>query len=43
MLQRQAVLLHTSLKVKKDSFESVVVRFGTVSTDAVHHVSEHVA
>jgi hypothetical protein len=43
MLQRRAVLLHTSLKVKKNSFESVVARFGTVSADAVHRVSERVA
>jgi hypothetical protein len=43
MLQRRAVLLHTSLKVKKDNFDSVVARFGTVSADAVHRVSERVA
>lgn len=43
MLQRRAVLLHTSFKVKKNSFKFVVARFGTVSADAVHRVLEHVA
>ncbi|KAF8227937.1 hypothetical protein L208DRAFT_1490911 [Tricholoma matsutake] len=43
MLQRQAVLLHTSLKVKKSNFKSAIARFGTVSADMVHRVSDHVA
>ncbi|KAJ7578608.1 hypothetical protein C8J56DRAFT_797612, partial [Mycena floridula] len=43
MLQRRSMLLRTSLKVKKDSFESVASRFASVSANALHIVSERLA
>lgn len=43
ILQRRAVLLHTSIKVKRASFASVAEMFASVSPDAVHRVAERVA
>jgi hypothetical protein len=43
ILQQQVVLLHTSLKVKKANFSSVVAKIGTVTAEAVQRVSEHVS
>jgi hypothetical protein len=43
ILQRRELLLHTSLKVKKDKFDSVAKSFASVSQEAVHVVSERVA
>jgi hypothetical protein len=43
ILQRRAVLLHTSLKVKRSSFASVAEMFAAISSDAVHRVVERVA
>ena len=43
ILQRRAVLLHTSLKVKKKSFDSIAADFASVSPSAVHIVSERIA
>lgn len=37
------MLLHTSLKVKKKSFDSIAADFASVSPSAVHIVSEHIA
>jgi len=43
ILQRRALLLHTSLKVKKSSFTSIAADFASVSPHAIHLVSERVA
>jgi len=43
ILQRQKILLHTSLKVKRDSFPGVATNLAAVSPWAVHCVTECVA
>lgn len=43
IMQRRAVLLHTSLKVKRGSFASVADMFAAVCLDAIHRVLERVA
>ena len=43
ILQRREILLHTSLKVKRNKFNSVAQSFVSVSPKAVHIVSERVA
>ncbi|KAJ8580895.1 hypothetical protein M405DRAFT_752646, partial [Rhizopogon salebrosus TDB-379] len=43
MLQRRTSMLHTSLKVKRSTFQSVATDFAAVSADAIHAVSERVA
>jgi hypothetical protein len=43
ILQRQQVLLHTSLKVKKSNFNSFATQFACTSPEAVHRVTEHVS
>jgi hypothetical protein len=42
ILQRRAVLLHSSLKVQKSKFDSIAAEFATVSPEAVHIVSERI-
>ncbi|KAG2030248.1 hypothetical protein BDR03DRAFT_815441, partial [Suillus americanus] len=42
-LQRRKILLHTSLKVKRDSFPGVATNLAAVSPWAVHCVTERVA
>ncbi|KAI0059117.1 hypothetical protein BV25DRAFT_1770805, partial [Artomyces pyxidatus] len=41
-LQRRALLLHTSLKVKRARFSRVAADFASVSLDAIHRVCERV-
>ncbi|KAJ6575714.1 hypothetical protein DFH09DRAFT_915369, partial [Mycena vulgaris] len=43
MLQRRALLLHTSLKVNRSNFDRIAAQFGTVSPAIVHLVSERIA
>ena len=43
ILQRRQILLHSSLKVKRQKFESVAHSFAHVSPEAVHRVTERVA
>ena len=43
ILQQHAVLLHSSLKVKKSNFDSVAADFAAVSPETVHLVCECVA
>lgn len=43
ILQRRAVLLHSSLKVKRSNFDSIAADFASVSPEAVHVVSERVS
>jgi hypothetical protein len=43
ILQRQAVLLHTSLKVRKAKFNSVAFDFASVSPETVHVVTERIS
>lgn len=43
ILQRRAVLLHTSLKVKRRDFPQIASGFATISQEAVHKVTERVA
>lgn len=43
ILQRRAVLLHTSLKVKRRDFPTIASGFATVSHEAVHNVTERIA
>lgn len=43
ILQRRAVLLHTSLKVKRRDFSQVASGFADVSEEAIHKVTERVA
>ena len=43
ILQRRQLLLHSSLKVKQWNFGSVACSFVSVSPEAVHRVTEHVA
>ena len=40
ILQWRAILLHTSLKVKRSNFNAIADRFATVSPESVHIVSE---
>ncbi|KAG2152917.1 hypothetical protein DEU56DRAFT_718845, partial [Suillus clintonianus] len=42
-LQRREILLHTSLKVKRDSFPTIATNLASVSPWAVHCVTERVA
>jgi hypothetical protein len=43
MLQRRALLLRTSLEVKRNNFDRIAAQFGTVSSAVVHTVAERVA
>ncbi|KAG1843114.1 hypothetical protein DFJ58DRAFT_617230, partial [Suillus subalutaceus] len=43
ILQRWKILIHTSLKVKRDTFPSVATNLAAVSPWAVHCVTERVA
>jgi hypothetical protein len=43
VIQRHALLLHTSLKVKQANFANVSQRFATASAEAVHRVCECVS
>ncbi|KAG6876462.1 hypothetical protein C0992_012882 [Termitomyces sp. T32_za158] len=43
IIQQRAVLLHTSLKVRKSDFSAIASRFATVSLNAVQRVSARVA
>ena len=43
ILQQHAILLHTSLKVKRSNFNAIADGFATVSPESVHIVSERVA
>ena len=43
MLQRRALLLHTSLKVKRKTFPYIANQFASVSPEAVHNVSKCVS
>ena len=43
ILQRREILLRTSLKTKRQDFDSVAASFGSVSSEAVHLVAERVA
>ncbi|KAG1779164.1 hypothetical protein EV702DRAFT_966815 [Suillus placidus] len=43
ILQRRKILLHMSLKVKRDTFPTVATNLAAVSPWAVHCVTEHVA
>lgn len=43
ILQRRAVLLHTSLKVKRRDFPQVASGFATVSQETIHKVTERIA
>ena len=43
IIQHRNVLLNTSLKVKKASFEHLATAFGTVTPEVVHIVSERVS
>jgi hypothetical protein len=43
IMQRRTILLNTSLKMKKSSFERLASAFGTVSPETVHIVSERVS
>jgi hypothetical protein len=42
ILQRHEMLLHTSLKVKRASFENVAAQFATVSPEVMKNISERV-
>jgi len=41
-MQSQQVLLHTSLKVKKNNFHSIASIFSTISAAVIHCVTEHI-
>jgi len=43
ILQRRAVLLHTSLKVRKANFNTVASDFASVSLETVHIVTERIS
>ena len=43
ILQRRKMLLHTSLKVKRESFPAIASNFAAISSSAVHCVTERVA
>src|ERR1700678_1083309 len=43
ILQRRAVLLHTSLKVRKANFNSIASDFASVSPETVHVVTERIS
>lgn len=43
IIQRNAILLQTSLKVRKHNFDKVAASFASVSPQAIHVVSERVA
>lgn len=43
ILQRRAVLLHTSLKVHKHNFKSVASDFASVSPETVHIVTDRIS
>jgi hypothetical protein len=43
VLQRRAILLHTSLKVKAKNFESVAAALNSISTETIEIVCERVA
>lgn len=43
ILQRRAVLIHSSLKVRKANFKSIAGDFASVSPNAVHIVSERIS
>ena len=43
ILQRRAVLLHTSLKVRKANFNSIASDFASVSLETVHIITERIS
>ena len=43
ILQRRQILLHSSLKVKRRNFDSIARSFASMSSEAVHKVTECVA
>jgi len=43
ILQRRSVLLHTSLKVRKSSFNDIAAGFASVSPEAIHIVTERIS
>ncbi|KAF8167655.1 hypothetical protein B0H34DRAFT_641905, partial [Crassisporium funariophilum] len=43
ILQRRAVLLNTSLKVKKSNFASIAADFASVSAESIHIVTERIS
>lgn len=43
ILQRRSVLLHTSLRVRKTSFNSVAASFASISPETVHIVTERIS
>jgi hypothetical protein len=43
ILQRRSVLLHTSLKVRKSSFNDITAGFATVSPETIHIVTERIS
>jgi hypothetical protein len=43
IIQRRAILLHTSLKVKRSNFDNVAASFASVSPEAIHLVTERIA
>ena len=43
ILQRRAVLLHTSLKVRKANFSSIASDFASVSPETVHIITERIS
>ncbi len=43
ILQRRAILLHTSLKVKKSSFDRFATEFEGISSETIHRLCERLA